>query len=81
MRAITGFVTSAGTLILRDITQGRPDMKIRDEGYIFFKPSSLFNRVMKDKLYVKLVVGESVPFHRYNMRMAELDFNTLAKEV
>jgi hypothetical protein len=81
MRAITGFVTSAGTLILRTTEQGRPDTKIRNEGYIFFDPHSLFNRVMKDKLYVKAHTGETFPFHRYDMRLAEQDFITLANEV
>lgn len=81
MRAITGFVTTAGTLVLRDITQGRPSTKIRSEGYIFFDPRSIFNRVMKDSLYVKVSSGEIMPYHRYDMRHAERDFDTLAKEV
>jgi hypothetical protein len=80
-RAITGFVTAAGTLILRNITQGRPKMKLRGEGYIFFDASSLFNRVMKDKLYVQANSGETVHFFRYDMRQAERDFHTLAMEV
>jgi hypothetical protein len=80
-RAITGFVTTAGTLLLRPIGQGRPQAFLKGEGYIFFDTHALFNRIMKDRLYVKTSWGEVVPFHRYDMRMAEHDFETLAMEV
>lgn len=80
-RVITGFVTTAGTLLLRPISQGRPQLALKDEGYIFFNTHALFNRVMKDRLYVKTTGGETIPFHRYDMRMAERDFETLATEV
>lgn len=80
-KAITGYISRAGTLILTDPVQGVPQTSLRDEAFIFFTYSSLFNRVQKNRLAVMREGRQVVAHHHYTARLAMGDFNTLAREI
>ena len=80
IRAVTGFVTKSGTIILTPITEGRPKAPLKEEGFIFFTHHALFNRVMRDKLDVARVGRATINNYEYTARVAEQDFHDLARE-